>query len=111
MPIGPLSAFLRYLFSLLNKIILVSLLHIWLKKHLDYEVDSGDEWEDEPEGESLSGSSDVEDEDEPATVPGDEDEDDDGFFVPHGHLSDDEVDEEERGVSHHFLFYFNHTLF
>ncbi len=66
-----------------------------LKKQLDYEVDSGDEWEDEPEGESISGgSSDIEEEEEMPV----EDEDDDGFFVPHGHLSDDEIDEEERGV-------------
>ena len=66
------------------------------EKQLDYEVDSGDEWEDEPEGESISGSgSNVDEDEEPATM---EEEDDDGFFVPHGHLSDDEIDEEERGL-------------
>ena len=27
-----------------------------------------------------------------------DEEDDDGFFVPHGHLSDDEIDEENRIV-------------
>lgn len=56
-------------------------------------MDSDDEWEDEPEGESINGSSDVEDEEE-----ADEDEDD-GFFVPHGYLSDEELDEEEREMN------------
>lgn len=52
---------------------------------LDYEVDSDDEWEEEEPGESLSHS---EGEDE---GDGDDDNgDDDGFFVPHGYLSDDE---------------------
>lgn len=52
---------------------------------LDYEVDSDDEWEEEEPGESLSNS---EGEDEGDGE--DDDEDDDGFFVPHGYLSDDE---------------------
>ncbi|XP_078367625.1 uncharacterized protein LOC144651533 [Oculina patagonica] len=64
---------------------------------LDYEVDSDDEWEEEEPGESLSDS---EGEDE---GDGDDDnnEDEDGFFVPHGYLSDDEGveegDDEESG--------------
>ena len=65
----------------------------FIKKYFDYEVDSDDEWEDEPEGESIADS---EKEDEDDIV---DDEDDDGFFVPHGHLSDDELDEEDRLVS------------
>nr|CAB3263111.1 uncharacterized protein LOC101242947 [Phallusia mammillata] len=51
----------------------------------DYEVDSDDEWEDPGEGEDIA-NSDGEEETEK-----DEDEDEgDGFFVPHGYLSDDE---------------------
>lgn len=51
---------------------------------LDYSVDSDDEWEEDEPGESLSDCSvddgeDMDDEDE-----------DDGFFVPHGYLSDGE---------------------
>ncbi|XP_077390846.1 chromatin assembly factor 1 subunit A [Festucalex cinctus] len=52
---------------------------------LDYEVDSDEEWEEEEPGESLS-HSEGEDEDEG----GEDDDDNDGFFVPHGYLSDDE---------------------
>ena len=64
------------------------------KKSIDYEVDSDDEWEDEPDGESICDSEkgDLEEE----TV--NDDNEDDGFFVPHGHLSDDELDEDERIV-------------
>lgn len=57
---------------------------------LDYEVDSDDEWEEEEPGESLSHSEGDEDDD----VGEDEDEDD-GFFVPHGYLSEDEGVTEE----------------
>ncbi|XP_073910463.1 chromatin assembly factor 1 subunit A isoform X2 [Castor canadensis] len=60
------------------------------KKLLDYEVDSDDEWEEEEPGESLS-HSEGDDDDE---VGEDEDEDD-GFFVPHGYLSEDEGVTEE----------------
>ncbi|XP_077572974.1 chromatin assembly factor 1 subunit A [Stigmatopora nigra] len=52
---------------------------------LDYEVDSDEEWEEEEPGESLS-HSEGEDEEEG----GEDDDDNDGFFVPHGYLSDDE---------------------
>uniref|UniRef100_A0A3Q2YUL8 Chromatin assembly factor 1, subunit A (p150) n=1 Tax=Hippocampus comes TaxID=109280 RepID=A0A3Q2YUL8_HIPCM len=52
---------------------------------LDYEVDSDEEWEEEEPGESLS-HSEGEDEDEG----GEDDDDNDGFFVPHGYLSEDE---------------------
>nr|XP_046247665.1 chromatin assembly factor 1 subunit A [Scatophagus argus] len=63
------------------------------KDLLDYEVDSDEEWEEEEPGESLS-HSEGEDEDE-----GGEDDEDDGFFVPHGYLSEDEgaLEEEEGG--------------
>lgn len=57
----------------------------------DYEVDSDDEWEDEGEGESLKGSDDEEKEESD-----NEYEVDNEVFVPHGHLSDDEVDDEEN---------------
>ncbi|XP_077601490.1 chromatin assembly factor 1 subunit A [Crocuta crocuta] len=60
------------------------------KKLLDYEVDSDEEWEEEEPGESLS-HSEGDDDDE---VGEDEDEDD-GFFVPHGYLSEDEGVTEE----------------
>ncbi|XP_012921464.1 chromatin assembly factor 1 subunit A isoform X5 [Heterocephalus glaber] len=62
------------------------------KKLLDYEVDSDEEWEEEEPGESLS-HSEGDDDDE---VGEDEDEDD-GFFVPHGYLSEDEGVTEECG--------------
>ncbi|CAG9854361.1 unnamed protein product [Phyllotreta striolata] len=60
---------------------------------LNYEEDSDDDWEEEEQGESLNGSEDEaekENEDEK-----DDYEVDNEFFVPHGHLSDDEVDDEE----------------
>ncbi|ERE72231.1 chromatin assembly factor 1 subunit A [Cricetulus griseus] len=60
------------------------------KNLLDYEVDSDEEWEEEEPGESLSHSEGDEDDD----VGEDEDEDD-GFFVPHGYLSEDEDVTEE----------------
>ncbi|KAL3278106.1 hypothetical protein HHI36_013451 [Cryptolaemus montrouzieri] len=59
----------------------------------DYEVDSDDDWEEEEQGENLEVVSDDDKENEP------ENEDyevDNEFFVPHGHLSDDEVDDEEN---------------
>ncbi|XP_060934415.1 chromatin assembly factor 1 subunit A [Limanda limanda] len=63
------------------------------KDLLDYEVDSDEEWEEEEPGESLS-HSEGEDEEEG----GEDDDDNDGFYVPHGYLSDDEVAlEEESG--------------
>ncbi|KAI9547768.1 hypothetical protein NQZ68_015034 [Dissostichus eleginoides] len=65
---------------------------------LDYEVDSDDEWEEEEPGESLSHSEGEEEGGEGGEV-GDDDSDDDGFFVPHGYLSEDEcaLEEEEGG--------------
>eukprot|EP00794_Sanderia_malayensis_P009620 gene9620-10603_t len=66
------------------------------ENHLNYEVDSDDEWEEEEPGESLSGpENDDEDEDDPDA--GEDDEEDDGFFVPHGYLSDDEGIDESDG--------------
>ncbi|XP_042833735.1 chromatin assembly factor 1 subunit A isoform X2 [Panthera tigris] len=57
---------------------------------LDYEVDSDEEWEEEEPGESLS-HSEGDDDDEV----GDDEDEDDGFFVPHGYLSEDEGVTEE----------------
>ena len=65
------------------------------EKIIDYEVDSDDEWEDEADGESIADSDKGDMEEDTLNC---DDEDDDGFFVPHGHLSDDELDEEERNV-------------
>ncbi|NXU99403.1 CAF1A factor, partial [Cettia cetti] len=89
----------------------------WAKdtKLLDYEVDSDEEWEEEEPGESLSHSEEVrllhaekksgttctwqcdfssislqDDEEE-----GEDEDEDDGFFVPHGYLSEDEGVTEE----------------
>ncbi|XP_052901332.1 chromatin assembly factor 1 subunit A [Anopheles moucheti] len=59
-------------------------------KFFDYEVDSDDEWEEEEPGESLHGSDDEKDVD-----PEEDYEVDNEFFVPHGHLSDEELQEEE----------------
>ncbi|NXI42184.1 CAF1A factor, partial [Galbula dea] len=63
----------------------------WAKdsKLLDYEVDSDEEWEEEEPGESLSHSEGDDEED------GEDEDDDDGFFVPHGYLSEDEGVTEE----------------
>ncbi|XP_055778451.1 chromatin assembly factor 1 subunit A-like [Salvelinus fontinalis] len=65
------------------------------KDLLDYEVDSDEEWEEEEPGESLS-HSEGEDNDEGGE---NDDDDEDGFFVPHGYLSDGEgaLEEEEEG--------------
>ncbi|XP_055843758.1 chromatin assembly factor 1 subunit A [Episyrphus balteatus] len=61
------------------------------KAFFDYEVDSDDEWEEEEPGESLNGSEDEKDESE------DEDyEVDNEWFVPHGHLSDEEMQNEDE---------------
>ncbi|CAG7816680.1 unnamed protein product [Allacma fusca] len=61
------------------------------EKEVDYEFDSDDEWEGEPEdGEELGDS---EKEDDPENA--EEEDDEDGWLVPHGYISDDEgsVDE------------------
>uniref|UniRef100_UPI00358E76AC chromatin assembly factor 1 subunit A-like isoform X2 n=1 Tax=Myxine glutinosa TaxID=7769 RepID=UPI00358E76AC len=59
---------------------------------LDYEVDSDDEWNEEEPGESLS-NSEGEEENENEE---EDDDDNDGFFVPHGHLSDEEGASDEE---------------
>ncbi|XP_018328323.1 chromatin assembly factor 1 subunit A-like isoform X2 [Agrilus planipennis] len=68
------------------------------KENFDYEVDSDDDWEDEEDAgevESLKGSDEEEKE-----ASDNEYEVDNEFFVPHGHLSDDEMnDEEEKPLS------------
>lgn len=59
-----------------------------LQKFFDYDVDSDDEWEEEEPGESLHGSDDEKDKES------DDDYDiDNEFFVPHGHLSEEEVED------------------
>ncbi|XP_039188795.1 chromatin assembly factor 1 subunit A isoform X2 [Crotalus tigris] len=70
----------------------------WAKdmKLLDYEVESDEEWEEEEPGESLSHSEGDEEEDG-----GEEEDEDDGFFVPHGYLSEDEGVSEERDPENH----------
>ncbi|XP_013113213.2 chromatin assembly factor 1 subunit A [Stomoxys calcitrans] len=63
------------------------------KKTFDYEVDSDDDWEEEEPGESLEDGSDDDKEKES------EDEDyevDNEWFVPHGHLSDEEMQNEDE---------------
>ncbi|KAM8720450.1 hypothetical protein ACLKA7_006490 [Drosophila subpalustris] len=57
------------------------------KAHFDYEVDSDCEWEEEEPGESLSAS---EDEKERESEEESEEEYNE-WFVPHGHLSDEEL--------------------
>lgn len=61
---------------------------------MNYEVDSDDEWEEEDPGESLRGSDDEDKENDS----GNEYEVDNEFFVPHGHLSEDELDDEENAA-------------
>ncbi|PON55384.1 Chromatin assembly factor 1 subunit A [Parasponia andersonii] len=61
---------------------------------LDYDIDSDEEWEEEDPGESLS-DCDKEDEDESlegCSKTEDGDESEDGFFVPDGYLSENEVE-------------------
>jgi len=55
------------------------------KELLDYEFDSEEEWEEPVEGEDIVNS-----EGEEETAADDDDDDNDGFFVPHGYLSNDE---------------------
>ncbi|CAO1439664.1 unnamed protein product [Diamesa serratosioi] len=57
----------------------------------DYEVDSDDEWEEEEPGESLHGSDDEKDKDSE----GEDYDVDNDFLVPHGHLSDEELQQDE----------------
>ncbi|CAH2049312.1 unnamed protein product, partial [Iphiclides podalirius] len=64
------------------------------QKHLDYEVDSDEEWEEEQEGESIDGSAAGSDEEQEA----DEYEVDNEVFVPHGYLSDEEATMDEDDV-------------
>lgn len=59
------------------------LLHFNFQK-LDYEVDSDEEWEEEPDGESVDGSACGSDDSD-----ADEYEVDNDVFVPHGYLSDE----------------------
>ncbi|XP_072937984.1 uncharacterized protein Caf1-180 [Epargyreus clarus] len=64
------------------------------QKHLDYEVDSDDDWEEEQEGESIDGSAAGSDDEQEA----DEYEVDNEVFVPHGYLSDEEATMDEDDV-------------
>ncbi|GLI61305.1 hypothetical protein VaNZ11_003659 [Volvox africanus] len=57
---------------------------------LDYEVASDEEWEEEPEGESLSDSGDEADSQAGGAAGEGGDDEDDGFIVGDDHLSDDE---------------------
>ncbi|CAG9808302.1 unnamed protein product [Chironomus riparius] len=61
-------------------------------KFFDYEVDSDDEWEEEEPGESLHGS----DSEKEKEKDDDDYELDDDFFVPHGHLSEDEKQNDDE---------------
>ncbi|KAL1509509.1 hypothetical protein ABEB36_004226 [Hypothenemus hampei] len=63
-------------------------------EHFNYEEDSDDDWEEEEQGESLDVSGD--DDEKDITNTEDDYEVDNEFFVPHGHLSDDEIDNEEN---------------
>lgn len=58
----------------------------------NYDVDSDEEWEEESVGESLKGT---DDEDEKENDSENEYEVDNECFVPHGYLSEDEIDDEE----------------
>ncbi|KAH8304174.1 hypothetical protein KR059_002894 [Drosophila kikkawai] len=58
------------------------------KAHFDYELDSDCEWEEEEPGESLSAS---EDEKEERESEEESEEEYNEWYVPHGHLSDEEL--------------------
>ncbi|KAJ3414007.1 hypothetical protein HDV05_007214 [Chytridiales sp. JEL 0842] len=64
--------------------------------HLNYEVDSEAEWEEDEPGEELK-SDDEEDEEGENLGGGDADDDEDGWLVPDGYLSDDEVNDAVTG--------------
>lgn len=67
-------------------------INLFTQKFFDYEVDSDLEWEEEEPGESLDGSDDEkekESEDDDYEV-------DNEWFVPHGHLSDEELQNEDE---------------
>jgi len=57
-------------------------------------VDSDEEWEEEEPGESLHGSDDEKEKEEEDDYDIDND-----FFVPHGYLSEDEAQPDEKWVS------------
>lgn len=61
---------------------------------LDYNYDSADEWEEEEPGESLSDSEKEDD----ISEGGEEDDQGDGFLVPDGYLSDDELQVESEEI-------------
>ncbi|XP_075159165.1 chromatin assembly factor 1, p180 subunit [Haematobia irritans] len=63
------------------------------KTFFDYEVDSDDEWEEEEPGESLEDGS---DDDKEKESEDDDYEVDNEWFVPHGHLSDEEMQNEDE---------------
>jgi len=66
------------------------------RERFDYDYDSDEEWEEEEEGESLS---DNEDDKEEVKESGEDDyEVDNDFFVPHGHLSDEEQERDDDEV-------------
>jgi chromatin assembly factor 1 subunit A len=71
---------------------------IFPQKFFDYEVDSDDEWEEEEPGESLHGS---DSEKEKDGADEEEYEVDNDFFVPHGHLSDEEMQDDEQEENNH----------
>ncbi|XP_061393191.1 chromatin assembly factor 1 subunit A [Musca vetustissima] len=62
-------------------------------KFCDYEVDSDDEWEEEEPGESLEDAS---DDDKEKESEDDDYEVDNEWFVPHGHLSEEEMQNEDE---------------
>ncbi|XP_073833920.1 chromatin assembly factor 1, p180 subunit [Musca autumnalis] len=62
-------------------------------KFCDYEVDSDDEWEEEEPGESLEDGS---DDDKEKESEDDDYEVDNEWFVPHGHLSEEEMQNEDE---------------
>lgn len=61
-----------------------------MQTFFNYEIDSDDEWEEEEPGESLHGSDDEKDHESE-----DDYDIDNEFFVPHGHLSDEELQEDD----------------
>ncbi|XP_066150724.1 chromatin assembly factor 1 subunit A-B isoform X1 [Euwallacea fornicatus] len=63
-------------------------------ERFNYEEDSDDDWEEEEQGESLEVYGEEDEKD--ATNEQDDYEVDNDFFVPHGHLSDDEIDDDVK---------------
>lgn len=76
---------------------------------LNYEVDSDSEWEDEGEGEDIDSENDSDK--EPSDEENCDEKNENGYildntFVPHGYLSDEEIEENEDNFVSNLIYNF-----